>query len=349
MSHLEDIAIRFQVYLEGLKTSEFRDFNKVLRLLEQAVSEEISDGEFSELTRAQMEKLVRRVSGRVGEDLEEAVLALIPNLKDLAAYSYEFEKGAILAGSTVKKLTARAKAEALWKEATERPMSATGDLLEPWIDRLTTVQINAVEALLRRAHSEGWTNKQILQVMKGTRANRYTDGLVAKLGRSNSTIIRTAMQHISSAAREKLWAENEDVVKGYRWVSTLDNRTSSTCRGLDGKVFKINEGPLPPIHPNCRSTTVAVLSEKYDVFDRGATRAAQGGPVPQNQTYYSWLKNQPADYQDSVIGPVRGILLRNGGLSTEEFTRLQLSSTFDPLTLDEMRRLKPLAFQRAGI
>ena len=48
-----------------------------------------------------------------------------------------------------------------------------------------------------------------------------------------------------------------------------------------------------------------------------------------------------------AIGPQRGKLLRDGGLSSEKFGELQLSKSFEPLTLDEMRKLEPEAFKEA--
>ena len=50
-----------------------------------------------------------------------------------------------------------------------------------------------------------------------------------------------------------------------------------------------------------------------------------------------------------MLGPARGTLLRDGGLSAERFQELRLSRNFEPLTLAEMQRLEPLAFERAGI
>lgn len=348
MSHLTDVAVRLQVYLEGLKTGTYRDFNRVLRLIEAELDKELAKGEISELTREQLEKIIRRMSRNNDRSIREAVAGLLTHLKELAAYSAETEIAAIGSGATVA-ARAALPGTPLWPRVLAEPLTATGALLGPWIDRLTAQQVEATNGLLRRAHAEGWSNRQIGQVMRGTRANRYTDGLTAQLGRANATVIRTAMQHVNSVARKAVWEANDDIIKGYRWVSTLDSRTSSQCRGLDGKEFQVGQGPLPPIHPNCRSTTVAVLDPEFDFFKEGATRSAEGGSVSASITYYDWLKRQSKEFQDSVLGPTRGALLRDGGLSAEEFARLQLSKTFQPLTLDEMRRLNPLAFKKAGV
>ena len=43
----------------------------------------------------------------------------------------------------------------------------------------------------------------------------------------------------------------------------LDNRTSKICRGMNGTIWKLSEAVegynYPPLHSNCRSTTVAIL------------------------------------------------------------------------------------------
>jgi hypothetical protein len=100
---------------------------------------------------------------------------------------------------------------------------------------------------------------------------------------------------------------------------------------------------------NCRSTIVPVLDERFAFLRKGATQQSQFGPVDAKLTYFEWLKQQPAAFQDAAIGKAKGQLLRNGGLSAQRFAELQLSRNFKPLTLLEMQRLEPLAFERAGI
>lgn len=121
------------------------------------------------------------------------------------------------------------------------------------------------------------------------------------------------------------------------------------CRSLDGQVFKFGKGPLPPLHIRCRSTVVEELSDEYSWLSEGATRSSAQGYQDAQLSYYDWLKTQTADYQDEVLGPTRGKLLRDGGLSSEKFSALQLDRNFMPITLDEMKKRNPLAFKRAGI
>lgn len=349
MSQLDDIATRYQVQLEGLKASESAEFNKVLQDLLAEIESEIGATDISEISRTRLEQLIRSIISNQKLNIEDAMEELLEHLKDLALYAYEFEAGAIMAATTAEGLSTLTDIDDLWNKISKHPLSFDGSLLSPWLKKLSDNQIGSIEGVLRRAHSMGWSTRQVLQAVRGTRQNRYTDGIMQRIGRGNETIIRTAVQHASSVARLKVWQDNSDVVKGYRWVSTLDSKTSDLCRSLDGEEFGVGEGPVPPAHPNCRSVTVPTLDPVFDILGRGATRSSASGPVSQSMTYYQWLKTQPAEFQDSVIGPTRAKLLRDGGLSVEEFTRLQLNRVFEPLTLDEMRRRKPLAFIKAGI
>jgi hypothetical protein len=89
------------------------------------------------------------------------------------------------------------------------------------------------------------------------------------------------------------------------------------------------------------------------MLDEGATRASKGADggeqVPASLNYYEWLKTQPSEFQDVALGPTRGELFRKGGLSAERFAELNLGKNFEPLTLEQMKELEPVAFARAGL
>lgn len=118
------------------------------------------------------------------------------------------------------------------------------------------------------------------------------------------TIVRTSINQVSNAASQQVYEANQDITSKYRYVATLDGRTSSRCRALDGREFDYGRGPMPPQHFNCRSTTVPVIDYK----GLGITpppegrRAAAGGMVPAGTTYGEWLAKQPKDQQAEILG-----------------------------------------------
>ena len=60
--------------------------------------------------------------------------------------------------------------------------------------------------------------------------------------------------------------EQSGIVKEYEYLAYLDKRTSSICRDLDGKKFKVKDAVTglnyPPMHVNCRSTTLANFNDE---------------------------------------------------------------------------------------
>lgn len=162
-------------------------------------------------------------------------------------------------------------------------------------------------------------------------------------------VARTAVNHVSVVARQQVFEENAEVVKGVRWVATLDMRTSAVCRARDGEVFPIDTGPRPPAHPNCRSSVSPVLKSwrelGFNIDDAPeATRASMDGQVPASMTYSEWLKSQSAAAQDEILGATRGALFRRGGLPLDKF----VMEDGTELTLRGLAAQYPDAFVKAG-
>lgn len=331
-SDLTNSAVRHQIMLERLKSAEAREFNKLIPILERQVRETLAKlGEpVQSLTRARLNGLLRELRAAQAAALEEAQDKLLKRLRNIAAYESKFEASSLTAQTPRGISIAAATADAAWANATAVPLSATGDLLEPFVRDMTKREVDTINKVIMRGYSEGWTNDEITRVLRGTKKLNYNDGLMKTLGKHNATLVRTSVQHVSNQAREATWEEND--ITEYRWVSTLDGRTTSQCRSLDGKVFTIGKGPRPPIHMNCRSTTVAVIPGLENLSDI-LTRASQDGQVKGSLTYYEWLKTQSAQFQDSVLGPTRGKLFRDGGLSAERTGRSAVLAVCAPVPI----------------
>lgn len=86
-------------------------------------------------------------------------------------------------------------------------------------------------------------------------------------------------------------------IEKYRYLATLDLRTSKICRELDGKIFSMKDRKAgknyPPMHPWCRSTTISVIDEdELRNMKRRAYNPKTGRTetVPANMTYDQWYK-----------------------------------------------------------
>lgn len=138
-------------------------------------------------------------------------------------------------------------------------------------------------------------------------------GEVTKVAAHQVTaLVRTSINQVANAASQQVYEANQDITKKYRYVSTLDTRTSAICRALDGREFEYGKGPKPPQHFNCRSTTVPVINYEELGFDAPPSvtkggRASMDGPVPGNISYGQWLQYQPRAVQNEVLGETRAI------------------------------------------
>ena len=126
------------------------------------------------------------------------------------------------------------------------------------------------------------------------------------------TIVRTSINQVQNQASQAVYAANKKVSPKYEYVATLDSRTSAICQRLDGQTFAYNNGPTPPQHFNCRSTTVPVvdfdgLQKKYPKLEKPPatqfdTRPSATGRVPQGTTYGNWLLDQDRKLQIKTFG-----------------------------------------------
>ena len=107
-------------------------------------------------------------------------------------------------------------------------------------------------------------------IVQGTSLQKMTRDLRQVTGQSFNNafrLIRTETSHIDGQVTLEGYkqASNELGLQYYEYDAFLDTRTSSFCRELDGKRFKIEDAEVgvnyPPRHPNCRSTTQLVLPE----------------------------------------------------------------------------------------
>lgn len=192
--------------------------------------------------------------------------------------------------------------------------------------------VNLISREFRRLSSQNLLGKDIQQALIGTRQAKFQDGLLSTIARSAGVNARTASKIGVEVGREQARQADPDII-GYQWVSTLDGRTSSTCMQLNGnKYYYARSGfkPMPPAHPNCRSTTEplyknASLNTKVETLD-------------------SWAKNNPKELKDA-LGPSRYKLYTEGKLKIERFNDVAVQ----PLTLKQLKARNAQAAERANL
>ena len=176
-------------------------------------------------------------------------------------------------------------------------------------------------------------------------ARRLRRQLIAVPNNQIRTMVRTSVNQVANAASQAVYSQNQEITKRYRYIATLDSRTSAICRALDGRTFKYNEGPTPPQHFNCRSTTVPIVDYKGLGIPppKPGKRRSSGGLVPANQTYGQWLFDQSKEVKADVLGaskvPYFNMLSEKHGPSVA--IRKFVSADGTEVTLQELQKRYP--------
>lgn len=168
-----------------------------------------------------------------------------------------------------------------------------------------------VDRILRSNWSGGNYSQRIWKDVSGMTARLKNELLVSMLsGRSNEKtarifqeqfgvnafctrrIVRTESAYVANAAQKSAYSEAG--IERYRFVATLDSRTCECCAALDGRVFELaNAKPgtnYPPMHPFCRSTTIADFGDEElaGLERRAKDKDGNTVRVPASMTYEGW-------------------------------------------------------------
>ena len=112
--------------------------------------------------------------------------------------------------------------------------------------------------------------------------------------RQSVRLVRTELNYVQNHAI--LDGIKDSGMKYYRFVATLDKRTSPQCRSHDGHVYPVDDyspgSTAPPLHPHCRSTIVGSLKGDSKPRGKRAARNADGKyiRVPADMTYKEWYQ-----------------------------------------------------------
>jgi SPP1 gp7 family putative phage head morphogenesis protein len=224
---------------------------------------------------------------------------------------------------------------------TRRPFQ--GKLLREWWGRVDQTSRDLIRQNLQIGLVQGETIDQMVRRIRGTAATGFGNGTLAQIRRNIESVVRTATNHVTNHARMVTWQENKDLVKEWRFVATLDARTTDICAANDGRTWPVGEGEVPPLHIRCRSTTSPVLKSWKELgIDLPeaptGTRASMDGQVPGKTNFGDWFKSLEdrkggRAIQNRLFGKGRVELLRSGKITVRDL----VDQRNRPLTLKQLR------------
>jgi len=220
-----------------------------------------------------------------------------------------------------------------------------------WVRQSIKLQWNFQDSI-RLGIVQGETNEQLFKRLteaidaKGNPVLDIAKGSV----RGAEALIRTTTQTVANRALSEVYRQNEDILNGVQWVSTLDDRTTPECIARDGLCWDMDGNPVghtieyeePPIHWNCRSVLVPWVKSFKELGIEGlgdlppSTRASMDGQVSETVNFGTWLKGKEAEkpgYADNLLGKGRADLWRKGLITTRDL----VDQKGRPYTLAELR------------
>ena len=337
MSSNDDISnaiIRHQIFTQRFGSGLGKKSVSALVRFQKAAAERLKSENITEFQRERLLTISKDLEVQFRQVMGESASQSMQELREFAQYEAEFTKGVMdsgIAGSTTLPSPEQISAALDFSQM----KVADGRYLS--VNQMFSSFNEKSAASIRQEIMDGFvlgeTNQQI--------ANRLS--VKNDLLKSQSmTLARTATNNASNIARAKVMEENQDILDGYKFLATLDSRTTLLCGSNDGKIFSLSDpqAPRPPLHFNCRSVMVPQVSAEFDLgADIEGSRPSVGpggvASVSGDTNYESWLRSQPANFQDEVLGKERGELFRTKNIKLDRFVDAKGS----PIPLSKLKNL----------
>ena len=343
-----DVSIRHRIFLQRLAANHEQNLAKLLSaggrdkaaIVREGLDVALAEGKFTRRQAAILAKMEKELGKAIGATIDSAKDWYIHELDELVQNEIEGAAKILSAGipggrSDVIKLPALAAVKRLTETT---PYS--GYTIEQWFSGTSETAMRRTMARIRVGIANGESINGMVEGIRGTPAANYADGiLTGYTERQARTIARTLTNGVSNAAYQEVYAENAELIAFERYTATLDSRTSLVCASLDGNPYKVGEGPVPPLHPNCRSLRIAITEGMAEDAKRGESGLAN------RQSYQEWLKRQPEWMQKEVLGETRQKLFAEGKMTLDKF----IDHNGQTYALDQLKKVDKAAFKRAGI
>ncbi len=339
-NYLADRALTRQLYLMRFSAGEQK---KVLAVLVQMQKELrlklLSD--LSDFSKARVKALLRECEAIIAQGYNSIQGEL--DFSDLADH---------VAQTTAGQFTAIGLEASLPTEAAMKSLvngSIFGAPSSAWWSRQSDDLQFKFGNAVRQGVAQGESMQDIIRRVFGSkRLGTQGIGFPAEtLRRNASALVHSSVMQIAADARMAVFQANADILKGVRFLATLDSHTSLRCIALSGAEWDLAGNPIkgnfpfqsPPLHFNCRSLLTAI-TKSYAELGRPdipevpkGTRASDEGQIPADTTFTSFLGRKTVAEQNEMLGVGRADLWRKGTITLSDL----LNFNGNPLTLRQLR------------
>lgn len=345
-----DVLSRHQLFIQRYSTGVSNSFVRDLKRINRDIRRRLADQELTSVSGARLRQVNLDIEQLISGKYNQAQTNLILELNKFAQQEVDFTANVInkatVAGYT-SAIPDKTQIETAMEVQKFKPKTGQAIAISGALVAFGQKQNRDIRRIIADGYLLGQTNSEI---------SKNIQNLGKITSRQADTLARTLTNHTSQIARTATASANSDVLRGVKWLSTLDDRTTLTCAGRDGTIYPVNSDyPKPPAHYNCRSTINLVVDPEFDaaskVTGERPEKGADGvGQTSANTTFGGWLKRQPASFQDEYFskfpdGKERSALFRKGGLTIDKFTDSQGAV----YSLSKLKELNPIEFAKADI
>lgn len=329
-----DGITRHHIFVQRYAKGRENEASQYIGRLMNTVINRIEKGNITQISRARLGSFLLDLTQTVRQFNDEHSSSLINQVIEFAKRDSE-TIGAIVQNAVEAQValpTANQLESAVFTNIMDLEPSK-GYTISSILSEFGDKKARQIEQYIRDGFALGETTDQIASRI---RSNEFMMRSQAK------ALARTVVNHTATQARNTTMKENADILDGYKWIATLDSRTSLVCASRDGIVYDMDDSnPKPPAHFNCRSTITYVVKPEFnlggDIDVKRPSKGASGTKqVSQGTNYAKWLKRQPASFQDEILGEKKGKLFRRGKVKLENFVDEQGR----PLSLDQLEELE---------
>lgn len=196
--------------------------------------------------------------------------------------------------------------------------------------------------------SQDFRENLTIGLIRGENLDKMAGRIHKRMGVAQSAakrLVRTETAYVFEQATME--AYRQCGIEWYEFLATLDNKTTPQCQRLDGKHFKVEDARpgenCPPMHPNCRSTTVCWFSGEEEKKAR-TQRIAKD----ENGHYYQVSADLTYKQWEAAYG-MREFKYQGEGKITDRMKQAaQIHSVVAPMSRKVKDALKDVTIRQDG-
>ena len=210
---LRDQAIAHQIYLLRYQAQIVRKVSEFFTAIDEQIRRELSG--ITEITRPDhVDAELIGVRALIREAWAQVNVELANELSALAEYEAQYQNSTLVDLSPVELMTILPPPERIVASVESNPFE--GKILSEWTAKLEEDSYIRIRDAVRMGIVEGESYNQITKRVIGTKALRYSDGVLALNLRQTQALVSTAVAHTTNQARQVFFEANDDIIKGVR-------------------------------------------------------------------------------------------------------------------------------------